>query len=158
MSKTTITQKIAAKWYNSLASGDIEAALSCLADDIEWINMRPINGVSDILPWIGSTQGKDNVIKAYGTYMAVAEVTNYKLLGLVVQGNQAVGRTYEAGRIKATDRQFEIDFATWLRVDTLKGKITQWKSFTDPSPIIAAFRGLEIPKMEVPEPKFPEED
>ncbi len=158
MGQTEITQKIATKWYNSLVTGDIEAALSCLADDVEWINMRPIEGISDILPWIGTTQGKDNVVKAYGTYMGVAEVTDYKLLGLVVQGNQAVGRTYEAGRVKATDRKFAIDFATWLHVDTSKGKITQWKSFTDPSPIIAAFRGLEIPRMEVPDPNFPVED
>ncbi len=97
-----------------------------------------MKGFSDILPWIGTKRGSNNVAKAFEIYMNLVDVTDYKLLGLIIQGDQAIGITKEAGLVKATGCTFEVDFASWMQIDTSRDKIARWKAFWDPSPIITA--------------------
>ena len=141
MNETEIAQKIAEIWFNAPISGDAEKAFSCLADDVEWIDIPPVKGLSDVLPWIGTKRGADNVVKSLLVYMGVADVTGYELRSLIVQGNQAVGITHETGTVKATGLSYEVDFSQLLQIDTSKGKIVRRKAFWDPTPVIAAFRG-----------------
>ncbi|MBW4577616.1 MAG: ankyrin repeat domain-containing protein [Aphanothece sp. CMT-3BRIN-NPC111] len=133
------TQKVAEKWFNALDKADYETAMGCLADDIEWINLQPVEGVSDIIPWIGTSHGVAEVTKSFQTRDGVAEVKLFKPVDLVVQGDQAFGTVHDITTVKATGVTFDITFATWMKISG--GKIVKWKSYCDPSPIIAAFRG-----------------
>jgi ankyrin repeat protein len=63
----------------------------------------------------------------------------FKPLDLVVQGDQAVGTINDQAVVKSTGLSFDITFASWMTIRD--GKIVHWKSYCDPSPIIAAFRG-----------------
>jgi ketosteroid isomerase-like protein len=135
-----IVREIAETWYNAPITRETEKAFNCLADDIEWVNIQPIKGVSDVLPWIGTKQGAKNVAKAFEIYMGLVDVTGFELLGLLVQGDQAFGITKEIGVVKATGHTFEVDFGSWLKIDPSKGKITNWKAFWDPSPAVVAFQ------------------
>ncbi len=133
------TQKVAQKWFDALERADNETAMSCLADHIEWINIQPVEGVSDIIPWIGTSHGIAEVTQSFQTRDGVAEVKLFKPVDLVVQGDKAFGTVHDITTVKATGLTFDITFATWMQVS--RGKIVKWKSYCDPSPIIAAFRG-----------------
>src|SRR5215213_5231736 len=41
-SPTESTRDVAERWSAALTGGDIETALSCLSDDVEWINYTPV--------------------------------------------------------------------------------------------------------------------
>ncbi|MFQ4142637.1 ankyrin repeat domain-containing protein [Chlorogloeopsis sp. ULAP02] len=133
------TQKIAEKWFQALDRADYETAMSCLADDIEWINLQPVKGVSDIIPWIGTSHGVAEVTQSFQARDRIADVKVFKPVDLVVQGDQAFGTVHDITTVKATGLTFDITFATWMQIQN--GKIVKWKSYCDPSPIIAALRG-----------------
>ncbi|ELR98757.1 ankyrin repeat domain-containing protein [Gloeocapsa sp. PCC 73106] len=133
------TRKVAQKWFDALDRGDLDTAISCLADDIEWVNLPKIPGVSDIIPWIGTAHGIAEVLQQFSTRNGVVEVKVFKPVDLVVEGNIAVGTVHDISTILATGLDFEILFASWMEVEN--GKITKWKSYCDPSPIVAAFKG-----------------
>ena len=133
------TKQVAENWFGALDRGDMNAAIACMADDIEWENLPKIPGVSDIIPWIGTAHGIPEVLKQFSTRDGVIEVKRFKPLDLIVEGNVAVGTVHDISTVLATGLDFEIRFATWMEI--VDGKIKKWKSYCDPSPIIAAFRG-----------------
>ncbi len=133
------TQSVAQKWFEALDKADYETAMSCLAEDIEWVNLQPVPGVSDIIPWIGTSYGVEEVTKSFQVRDRIADVKLFKPLELVVQGDRAFGTVHDITTIKATGISFDITFATWMQI--AGGKIVKWKSYCDPSPIIAALRG-----------------
>ena len=138
MSDQATSERIATQWFAALERGDINAALALLATDVEWVNLPKIPGVSDIIPWLGTCHGVKEVLASFRTRDAVAEAQLFKPGKLVVQGDQAFGTIHDVSRIKATGATFDIEFATWMQIQN--GKIVKWKSYCDPSPIIAAFR------------------
>lgn len=133
------TRQVAQNWFDALDRGDIDAAIACLADDIEWENLPKIPGVSDIIPWIGTAHGIPEVLQQFSTRNDVIEVKRFKPLDLVVEGDIAVGTVHDISTVLATGLDFEIRIATWMEI--ANGKIKKWKSYCDPSPIIAAFKG-----------------
>ena len=133
------TQKVTETWFNALDKADYATAMACLADDIEWINLQPVKGVSDIIPWIGTSHGVAEVTESFQTRDHIAEVKLFKPISLVVQGDRAFGTVHDITTVNATGLTFDITFATEMKVSG--GKIVWWKSYCDPSPIIAAFRG-----------------
>jgi ketosteroid isomerase-like protein len=141
MSNTEETQRLVEKWYNAITNMDIGTALSCLSDDVEWINIQPVAGISDNLPWIGTWRGADKAAKASEISRRFVDIKEAELLSLIVQGDEAVVITRESGISKATGNAFKMNQALWLKVDTSIGKIVRAKNFADPSPIIGALGG-----------------
>ena len=45
------TQRVARAWFDALDRGDIPAAVTLLDDHIEWQNLSPVKGISDVVPW-----------------------------------------------------------------------------------------------------------
>lgn len=138
MTDQATSERIATEWFAALDRGDIDGAMGLLAPDVEWVNLPKVPGVSDIIPWLGTCHGVEEVLASFRTRDAVAEVQLFKPGKLVVQGDQAFGTVHDISRIKSTGTEFDIEFATWMQIHD--GKITKWKSYCDPSPIIAAFR------------------
>jgi len=133
------TKQVAQDWFDALDRADMNAAVACMADDIEWENLPKIPGVSDIIPWIGTAHGIPEVLQQFSTRNGVIEVKRFKPLDLVVEGAIAVGTVHDISTVLATGLDFEIRFASWMEI--ADGKIKKWKSYCDPSPIIAAFKG-----------------
>ncbi|MGO9156111.1 ankyrin repeat domain-containing protein [Mycobacterium sp.] len=138
MSDQVNSEKIASQWFSALDRGDIDAAMSLLAPDVEWVNLPKVPGVSDIISWLGTCHGVEEVRNSFRVRDAVAEVQLFKPGKLIVQGDQAFGTVHDISRIKSTGAEFDIEFATWMQIRN--DKIVRWKSYCDPSPIIAAFR------------------
>jgi ankyrin repeat protein len=133
------TEQVARRWFDALDRADYETAMACLAEDIEWVNLPKIAGVSDIIPWLGTCHGIAEVVNSFKTRDAVVDVKVFKPLALLAQGDQAFGTVHDLSTVKPTGLDFDIEFATWMQIRD--GKIVKWKSYCDPSPIIAAFRG-----------------
>ncbi|MFD0683463.1 nuclear transport factor 2 family protein [Actinomadura fibrosa] len=136
---TAATEAVARRWFDALTSGNIEAALDCLAPDIEWINYTPVPGFNTDMDWIGTYRGRDEVLRSFRIFTSRVEPLREELVRLAVQGDQAAGVIYEESVVKGTRRPFTIEFVQWLTVTD--GQIVRWKSYTDPSPIIRALRG-----------------
>lgn len=130
---------VAEAWFAALDRGDIPAAVALLDENIYWENIPQVPGVSDIVPWTGTAHGIAEVGQAFATRDQVCQVLEFKPLNMVVDGNQAVGTVHDHAIIKTTGLPFDIEFASWMKIEN--GKIVWWKSYCDPSPIIAAFRG-----------------
>ena len=133
------TNEIARKWFNAQTSGNFETAINCLADDIEWINYTVVPGFNDIMPWIGTYYGIEKVVETFKIFTGLVEVKVEELLELAIDGENAVGVIHEQSLVKATGLEFDIQFVQWLTIRN--GKIVRWKSYTDPSAIIAAMKG-----------------
>lgn len=131
-------REVAEQWFNGVKSGNTEMVMDSLSDDVEWINMQPVEGVSDILPWTGTYQGKEGFGKAFGVYLSVVDVKLNEPQVLIAEGDQAAVKIHEIGTCKETGRDFEINFVIWMEI--ARGKIIRFKSYTDPSPILAAFK------------------
>ncbi|MEV1010930.1 nuclear transport factor 2 family protein [Streptomyces sp. NPDC049881] len=132
------TREVASGWFEALTGGDIERALGFLDPEVEWINYSPVAGYNDDMEWIGTCRGPEEVLASFQTFVGTVDVGAESLVQLVVDGDEAMGVIHETGTVKATGRQFEIEFIQWLTVRN--GRITRWKSYTDPSQIIRAIR------------------
>ncbi len=133
------TREVAQKWFDALTQGDADTLFSLLADDVEWINYTIVPGMNDIMPWIGTYHGVEQVAKTFEIFTGLCDVQLEELVKLSVDGEEAAGVIHERSVVKATGLEFEIEFVQWLTVRN--GKIVRWKSYTDPSPIIVALRG-----------------
>jgi uncharacterized protein len=148
------TRDVAERWFAALTGGDIQAALSCLADDVEWINYRVISGYNDEMPWIGTRHGPAEVLASFQTFISVCEPQDERLIKLAVDGEEAAGVIAEKGIVRATGLDYAIEFIQWLTVRD--GKIVRWKSYTDPSSIERAILGgsaAGLPGADVQTPK-----
>jgi ketosteroid isomerase-like protein len=133
------TAEVARRWFDALTGGDVDGMFGCLADDVEWINYRVIPGYNDIMPWIGTYHGPQEVLESFKVFTGLVEPQVEELVKLLVDGEEAAGVVHERSLVKATGQEFEIEFVQWLTIRD--GRVVRWKSYTDPSSIIAAMRG-----------------
>jgi len=133
------TEQVVKVWFDALDRADYATAMGCLAEDVYWVNLPKIPGVSDIIPWLGTCHGVAEVANSFAVRDTVCEVKAFKPVETVVQGDLAYGTVRDYSTIKPTGIDFDIEFATRIRVTG--GKIVEWKSYCDPSAIIFALRG-----------------
>jgi ketosteroid isomerase-like protein len=143
---TLSTKAVAEAWFDGLDRADYDSALALLHPDVLWINVPQIKDGSDIIPWIGTARGLNEVLQQFERRQKVCEVKEFKSAGLVCEGNTAVGLVRDKATIIQTNITFEIIFASWMIIDS--GKIVRWKSYCDTAPIIAAFKGIQPPTPE----------
>ena len=132
------TRAVAQKWFDGMTGGDPDTAFTCLDENVEWINYKIVPGYNDIMPWIGTVHGVEEVRKTGVIFLGLVDVQSEERLGLVGEGENAMGVIHEKSVVKATGMPFEIEFIQWLKVRN--GKIVRWKSYTDPSEIIRALK------------------
>ena len=144
---TASTKSVAEAWFDGLDRADYATAIALLHPDIVWINVPQIKDGSDVIPWIGTARGLDEVTQQFTKRDGVCEVKEFKSVGLVCEGNTAVGLVRDKATIIKTNITFEIIFASWMTIED--GKIVRWKSYCDTAPIIAAFNGIQPPSPEI---------
>jgi hypothetical protein len=140
--KSVNARETAERWFGGLTSGDINTAISCLDDKVEWINYKIEAGYNDLMPWIGTYHGVEAVMNSFRIFTSLVQVNKEELIKLVVDGDEAAGVIHEVSLVKETGLEFEIEFIQWLTIRD--GKIVRWKSYTDPSPIIRALKPLAV--------------
>lgn len=119
--------------YENFKSGDIQAVLDLLSEDVEW-QLPEIEGV----PFSGKRHGREQVGQFFSTLAEAQEVREFEPREFVAEGEKVVALGHYAWYVKATEREFESDFAHVFSVD--EGRIASFKEYTDTAAATAAYR------------------
>jgi FOG: Ankyrin repeat len=140
------TRAVVSRWFGALDSGDVDAAMACLDDNVRWINSpaepgRPggVPGLSAIIPWLGDFSTKAEVMATFGPWGERQETVQYERLNMMFSGDQAMVLVHEAARIRATGLIYDVEFVQ--RIQVTGDVIVMLRAYWDTSQAVAAFRG-----------------
>ena len=89
------------KMYQAFGSGDVEAMLSVLTDDIQWkVNLLPS------IPIHGNYKGHTGVTEFVGRIVDNVEVIEFAPTDILTQGNMVLVHGHEQLKVKKTERPF----------------------------------------------------
>ena len=124
---------IAQQAYENFKTGNIQALLDQLSDDVTW-QLPEIKGV----PLAGKRTGRDDVRDFFATVARDQEVLEFEPLEAVAQGDKVVSLGHYKWRVKETGREFESDF---VHVFTIRdGKIVAFREHFDSAVVAAAYQ------------------
>jgi ketosteroid isomerase-like protein len=130
------TRGVATAWFGNMASGNFDMTL--ISDDVVWDNISPVPGLSDVAPWLGSYRGLPAVLKSFAVWGSRSSMIKATLLAEpLIDGERAVCIVHERAKCLANGVEYDLYVSTHLRVQG--GKITEWRVFWDPSPLIDAY-------------------
>lgn len=124
---------IAKQAYDNFKSGNIQALLDQLSDDVTW-ELPEIEGVA----LSGKRNGRDSVREFFATVARDQEVIEFEPREFVAQGDKVVSLGHYKWRVKDTGRDFASDFA---HVFTIRdGKVSGFREYFDTAAAAAAYR------------------
>lgn len=124
---------IAQQAYENFKTGNIQALLDQLSDDVTW-QLPEIEGV----PLSGKRTGRDGVREFFATLARDQEVIEFEPREFVAQGGKVVSLGHYKWRVKDTGRDFASDFA---HVFTIRdGKVTGFREYFDSAAVAAAYQ------------------
>ena len=117
--------------YNNFKSGNIEALLNLMSDDVTW-TLPEMEGV----PFAGNRTGRASVGEFFATVGALQEPLKFEPRELIAEGDKVVALGSYEWRVIANGREFGGDFAhAWTIRD---GKVVAFHEYTDTAACIAA--------------------
>lgn len=134
------TYKIGLEWFDALCSGDHDRLYKYIDEDVVWINSERIEGVNDVIPWIGEYRGKKTVIE---TFKWVEEYTTpelFELLEMNADGKLLYAKVHERQIVKSTNLPYDI--LVMFRMKIKNGKVVHWQAFWDTALAVNAFKGI----------------
>ncbi|HEY3912283.1 MAG TPA: nuclear transport factor 2 family protein [Stellaceae bacterium] len=112
-------------FLDAFYSGDIEGALACCNDDIDFVAHAPI----DILPHMGHRHGKADVAEMWKIVHARYSSMRYEIPMMVAEKDKVAATIRVFFRKRTNDRVVQIDLADFY---TLRdGRISQIHQFLD---------------------------
>lgn len=125
--------RIVQEGYAAFSRGDIAAALSNYADDVDWA----MPGSPNVIPYAGQRRGRGQVAQFYSTFPQTEEVEQMDLRGFMTQGDKVLVFGHYKGRVRSTGRSYTKDF---IHVITLRdGKVTKFREYVASDDMYAAF-------------------
>jgi ketosteroid isomerase-like protein len=112
-------------FLDAFYSGDLERALACCGDDIDFVAHAPV----DILPHMGHRQGKAQVRQMWQTVHARYSGMRYEVPVIVAEGNNAAAYIRTFFRKRSNDRIVQIDIADFYTFGD--GRIVRIRQFLD---------------------------
>lgn len=119
--------------YDAFKRGDIEALLSKLSEDVEWITPGP----TDIMPAAGTRKGRDGVKEFFSTLAAQEDVELFEPQEYIAQGDKVVAISKYRGRVKATGRTADAELVHVFEIKD--GKVKRFKEYYDTASVLPAF-------------------
>lgn len=127
--------RVVQEGYAAFARGDVTAALSSYADDIDWA----MPGSPDVIPYAGRRRGREQVAQFYATFPQTEEVEQMDLQDFIAQGDKVLVFGHYKGRVKSTGRSYAKDF---IHAVTLRGgKVVKFREYVASDDLYAAFSG-----------------
>lgn len=120
--------------YEDFSRGDIQTLLAKFAEDIEWI-------VPGSNPLSGTYKGRSSVGEFFKRLSDLTEISAFEPREFIAQGDEVVVLGRETGRVKATGRGFQTDWA--MAFTTRNGKIVRFQQYLDTASVDAAFTGVQ---------------
>ena len=106
-------------------SRDIEAALACCSDDVDFLANAPI----DIMPHMGHRRGKAAVREMWSTVYARYSSMRYEVATIVTEGDKVAANIRAFFRKRDNDRTVQFDIAVFY---TFRGgRIAQIREIID---------------------------
>ncbi len=119
--------------YEAFGRGDAAAILAVCAEDVNW-DFPP----SEVVPYFGRRRGHQGVVEFLTRIGGAVEFEEFEVRELVPAGDRVVALGRERGRVRATGKTFENE---WAMLYTLRdGKIVELRSYEDTAAVAGAFR------------------
>jgi len=112
-------------FLDAFYSGDIEGALACCSDDIDFVAHAPV----DILPHMGHRKGKAAVREMWQAVHARYSGMRHEVPIIVAEGDKVAACIRVLFRKRSNDRVVQIDIADFYRFRD--GRIAQIRQFLD---------------------------
>ncbi len=112
-------------FIDTFASGNIEGALACCSDDVDFVANAPI----DILPHLGHRHGKAEVREMWKTVHARYSSLRYEVPIIIAEGDTVAANLRAFFRKRSNNRIVQFDIAVFY---TLRdGRIAQIREVMD---------------------------
>ncbi len=112
-------------FLDTFASGNIEGALACCSDDVDFVANAPI----DILPHLGHRHGKAEVREMWKTVHARYSSLRYEVPIIIAEGDTVAANLRAFFRKRSNNRIVQFDIAVFY---TLRdGRIAQIREVMD---------------------------
>ena len=119
--------------YENFKSGNIEALLSLISDDVEW-QLPEVESI----PFTGKRKGLESIGQFFAQVGDAQDVLQFEPGLYIAQGEKVAVQGHYAWRVKANGRSYESDFA---HVFTLRnGKIVGFQEYFDTAVAAAAYQ------------------
>jgi ketosteroid isomerase-like protein len=120
--------------YAYFAEGNISALLNELTDDVKWTTPGPKN----ILPWVGSRKGKQEVAEFFTQVNENIEFLKFEPREFVAEGDKVLAVGYWEGKSRKTGK---VASSEWVMLFVFRnGKVCEHKEFSDTYTAVEAFR------------------
>lgn len=119
--------------YAAFGEGNIQAILSPLTNDVEWVD-----GGAPLLPFTGTYHGPQGAGEFFKKLLEHQEFLGFEPKEFVAQGDTVVALGYIKARSKATGKTWESDWAMTFHLQN--GKVKKFRAFYDTAAAAEAFR------------------
>jgi ketosteroid isomerase-like protein len=124
---------IAQQAYANFQSGDINALLALLSDDVQWQLPEIAN-----VPFAGKRQGHEQVGQFFASLGELQDVLEFTPQSFTAQNDKVVVQGQYRWRVKASGREYGGD---WAHVFTIRdGKVVGFQEYTDTAAAADAYR------------------
>jgi ketosteroid isomerase-like protein len=117
-------KEIVRQAYKNFKSGDIQALLALLSDNVRW-QLADIENV----PFAGTRNGREQVAQFFSALAEDQDVLQFEPQEFIAEGEKVVALGQYSWRVKSTGREYGGD---WVHVFTISdGKITGFQEYMD---------------------------
>ena len=125
--------KVVQQAYDYFKSGNIQGVLGLMADDVDWRLPNIEN-----MPHSGTRKGVEQVAEFFSTLAELQDTKQFDPKEYIAQGDKVVALGHYVWNVKATNREFESDFAHVFTVRD--GKITGFDEYFDTTTATMAYQ------------------
>lgn len=118
--------------YSAFAGQDIDALLTVLSSDIDWLFFGPVE-----IPFAGHCNGHDQVAQFFTNALATSEFLLFEPREFLAGASSVLVQGYEQVRAKSTGRIWETEWAHVFTVSS--GKIVKMREYYDTAVVASAF-------------------
>lgn len=113
------------KFLDAFCSRDIESALACCSDDVDFVANAPI----DIMPHMGHRHGKAGMREMWNAIYARYSSMRYEMVDMVAEGDKVAANVRTFFRKAGNDRIIQFDMAMFYTFRS--GRIAQIREIMD---------------------------
>ena len=119
--------------YGLFQRGEIESLLGMMSDNVEWELPR-----LEMVPFTGKRTGREQVGQFFSMLAEAQEVLQFEPREYIAERDKVVALGHYAWSVRATDRNFESD---WAHVFTIRGgQVVAFREYADTAAAAAAYQ------------------
>lgn len=127
--------KIVQQAYENFKTGNIQALLEQLSEDVEW----QLPDIANV-PFAGKREGREQVGQFFIVLADVQDVLQFEPGEFVAQGDKVISLGHYMWRVKSNSREYGGDFAHVFTISD--GKISGFHEYMDTAAAANAFQTL----------------